>query len=251
MTTYDSRAMYLRFALVTTLCLLSSSRTVAMTVNSAVAVGPQLTITGVGFSGTPFSVSFNGAKITINSRTSTQIVATINPLPPAGTYRVVVTAGTVSSTVYVTLSNITAKVSLTNQAAAIPLTTLWTPASDGVYRVSIYMVQVPPFPPSGGCCGIVTLFFQWIDDAGTQTEILGTLQNQLSAVSLPLYEDQCGTYPRTCAEMQFPNSSVSGSPGAVFILQVKGGTPIQYTTDYQSAQTGPAYYDLFMTVEQI
>ncbi len=242
--TRRSPLIYLRFALATAACLLLSASVFGMTIYSAVAVGPQLTITGTGFSGT-LSITFNGSHIVVDSSTTTQIVATINPLPPAGTYRVVVRAGTASDTVYVTLSNNVAKVSLLNQSASIPLTTLWTPALDGVYRVSIYMVQVPPFAPVGVCCGFVTLEFEWTDDAGTQSQ--SDTSNQSTAASISLLEGGCGGSSGACPELQVPG----GSPGAVFILQVKGGTPIQYTTAYQSTQTGPAYYDLFMTLDQI
>jgi hypothetical protein len=250
--TSTSSAIYARLALVAFVCCLACSPSSAITINSAVAVGPQLTITGTGFSGKPLSVTFNGSELTVNSSTAKQIVATIDPLPPAGTYRVVVKAGAASDTVYVTLSNIVAKISLLNQAAAIPLTNLWTPALEGVYRVSIYMVQVPPFP-SGGTLdtGNVALEFQWTDDSGTQSEFSGI---QTSDASLTLYEFGCdGSPPGPCPEMQVPLGGVESpaSPGAVFILQVQGGTPIQYTTVYQSPPDGLAYYDLFMTVEQI
>src|SRR5581483_672414 len=137
----------------------------AMTINSAVMVGSQLTITGTGFSGTPISVIFNGSQATVDSSSTTQIVVTINPLPPPGTYRVVVKAGKTASLAYVTLSNVVTKVSILNQSSAIPLTTLWTPASDGLYRVSIYMVQVPPFPGGSEANGFVTANFEWTDDA--------------------------------------------------------------------------------------
>jgi hypothetical protein len=238
-------ATYMRLVLVAAVCWVASSAALGMTINSAVAVGPQLTITGTGFSGKPLSVTFNGSEIVVNSHTATQIVSTINPLPAAGTYRVVVKAGTASDTIYVTLSNVVAKVSLLNQSASIPLTTLWTPALDGVYRVSIYMVQVPPFAPVGECCGDVFLYFQWTDDAGMQAQ--SGNGSQSTAAYLNLLEGGCGDPLGACPDLQVP----TGSPGAVFILQVKGETPIQYTTVYQSTQTGPAYYDLFMTVEQI
>jgi hypothetical protein len=156
-------------------------------------------------------------------------------LPPAGTYKIVVKAGAASSTFVVTLSNIVAKVSLLNQAASIPLTTLWTPASNGVFRVSIYMVQPPPFP-GGTCCGTgnVGLEFQWTDDAGTQSQISGI---QYSDASLTLYQDGClGT--SLCPEMEVQGGIGSpGSPGAVFILQVQGGTPIHDSLSIDANRT--------------
>ncbi len=39
----------------------------------------------------------------------------------------------------ITYPNIIAKVALTNQTQAIPLTTLVTPSSDGLFRISAYM----------------------------------------------------------------------------------------------------------------
>jgi hypothetical protein len=73
----------------------------AMTINNTTIGANQITINGSGFTGTPLSVTFNGASLSIVSSSASQIVATVNPLPATGTYRLVVKAGSASSTIYV------------------------------------------------------------------------------------------------------------------------------------------------------
>jgi len=80
-----------------------SASTFAVVVNSAKVAGNQLTITGTGFSGIPLVVTFNGKGISVVSSTSTQIVATLNPAPTPGSYRLVVKAGTASTSSYVSV----------------------------------------------------------------------------------------------------------------------------------------------------
>jgi len=72
----------------------------AVTINSATVSGDQLTISGVGFTGS-ISVTLNGQDLTVVSSTPTQIVATVNPVPAVGSYRLTVKAGKASAFAYV------------------------------------------------------------------------------------------------------------------------------------------------------
>jgi hypothetical protein len=122
------------------LCLLSGAASAA-TINSIAVSGNQMTIGGVGFNGT-LTVTLDGQKLTIDSSTTTQIVATMNPVPAPGSYRLLVKAGTASATAYVTVPSapaVVATVALFNQTANIPTTTLYTPTADGLYRFTMWI----------------------------------------------------------------------------------------------------------------
>src|SRR5260370_3409405 len=60
---------------------------------------------------------------------------------------------------------IVARAKLPNQTAAIPVTTLFTPTQDGLYRLSVYTTQTVSVPNSSASWGL-NLF--WTDDAGSE-----------------------------------------------------------------------------------
>ena len=63
------------------LCLLLAIQATAAVVNGTTVSGNQLTITGSGLLGTPVTVTLNGRQLDVVSDKSTQIVATLNPVP--------------------------------------------------------------------------------------------------------------------------------------------------------------------------
>lgn len=79
-----------------------SGPALAATINSTTALGNQVTIGGTGFTGT-LSVTLNNQQLTIVSSTSTKIVATMNPVFAAGSYRLVLKTGSTSTTGSVTI----------------------------------------------------------------------------------------------------------------------------------------------------
>jgi len=226
------------------LCLLLAIQAAAVVVNGTTVSGNQVTITGTGFA-TPLTVTLNGTKLAVVSNTPTQIIATMNPVPAPGTYRLVVKAGTPSTTTYVAISaasNIVARVSLVGQTALVSPTTILTPTVDSLYRISVYLVQ--PFPVAASCsgnaCGFVQPLFQWTDDGGTQITIPNTGGIALGA---------------TCPQPPGPGSycapSLGGSalPGFRFLVRANADTPIIYST---TGNIGSGVsYDFFMTVEQL
>jgi len=220
------------------LYLLLASSAAAIVINGTTVSGSRLTITGTGLSGTPLTVSLNGKQLTVVSDTATQIVATINLLPPPGTYRLFVKVGTPSATTYITLSNIVASVSLTDQTALIPETTLLTPTANALYRISFYMVQQLPQNPSCGNCGDLEANFQWTDDGGTHL--------------MP-----SSTYPSTGIQLWNPCSGGvcqpsledGATPGLTFLARVNAGTPLTYSVT-GTIESGVSY-DVFVTVEQL
>jgi hypothetical protein len=206
-------------------------------INSATAIGPQLTITGTGFSGTSASVVLNGSQIPVVSITPTQIVATINPLPPAGTYRVVVKSGTSAAVaVYVTLSNVVAKVSLPNQTAAIPTTTIYTPTQTGQYRLSVYATVVAFNTQSGG---LLAFNLGWTDDSGPQA-INSLLVGNTETLSP-------GQFVQSLGMNNYPGWALGGP---VTTFEAIAGQPITFSVT-DDIVSGSVTYSLYYTLERL
>jgi hypothetical protein len=199
------------------LLLLATPSWAAPVINSTTVAGNQLTISGTGLSGTPLTVRLNGTTLTIVSSSATQIVANLGKLPAPGTYRLVVRAGTPSTVAYVGISaapNIVAQVAFVNQTG-IPLTTLVTPQSSGLFRISGALVGPPGCsPPMYG------LHFSWTDDTGSDQGYL------LLANDTPIGN----VYPLS------------------FIVRDMAGAPLSYEV-FSSQVLCP--YNLFFTVEQL
>jgi len=152
---------------------------------------------------------------------------------------------------------IVAKVALTNQTGSIPATTLVTPTTSALYRISVYMVQV--FPQTSTCntqgeCGVVVANFQWTDDGGTQvinhdhgTELGDPFYLQLDPASGG--QDPCSQNPGgSCVPFVFP---VAGLPGGSFLVRANAGTPLIYSVNLEGENGTSMAYDYFMTVEQL
>ena len=195
-------------------------------INGSMVSGNQLTILGTGFAATPITVSLNGVNLSVVSNTATKIVTTLNPVPPPGTYRLVVKAGNTSTTAYVGIPSpsTVAQVSLTNQSSTIPVTTLVTPHANGVFRVSYSLIELPPCTTSPGSA--VTLL--WTDELGAEEAAPALTPLNASVGGVP---SQAGSY-----------SSV--------LLRDLSGMPLSYEIAAGDAPScGP--YDLFLTVERL
>lgn len=57
---------------------------------------------------------------------------------------------------------------LRGQTETIPMTTFFTPKTDGIYRVSAYMVVT--VPGAQGCSDFFVLIVSWTDESGVNTE---------------------------------------------------------------------------------
>jgi hypothetical protein len=213
----------------------------ASVINSTTISGSQLTITGTGFSGTPLTVIFNGKNIPIVSSSATQIVATLNPLPAPGSYRLVVKTGSASTFAYVTapaIPAIVAQVGAT-ETGLVSSTTIFTPQVYGLYRITLYMVE-PVSPTNEQCatspltsCGTVNPDFRWTDDGGNQEKY------GFSTPPYGLYLWNCSaSAPQSCG------NALSES----FLASVDAGTPLVYSI---LGSDNGATYELFITVEQL
>jgi hypothetical protein len=196
---------------------LTTSIASAITINSTTVSGNQLTIGGAGFNG-QLGVSLNGQKLTIVSNTSSQIVATMNPVPGPGSYRLVVKAGNNSTFAYVTLissATIVAQINLVNETDTIQLTPILTPLTDSLYRVSVNMLS------NGGPCNFPGDFeLSWTDDGGPRT----------TTSSTTAYE-QGGIFMWTA------------------VVRAKAGFPLSY---YIGVNNPPCNsYNAYATVEQV
>jgi hypothetical protein len=190
-------------------------------VNGTTVSGNQLTILGTGFATTPLTVSLKGVNLSVVSSTATKIIATLNPVPPPGTYRLVVKAGNASTSAYVGIPSpgTVAQVSLTNQNGPIPLTTLVTPQANAVFRVSIDWIELPPCSGPGPG-SILTLYYT--DERGSEN-----LPPPLTTLPTPGQGEG--------------NSSV--------IVRDLSGMPLSYEIETGNLPCTP--YDLFLTVEQL
>ena len=203
--------------------LLLSAVASASTINGTTLSGTQLTITGTGFSGTPLTVKFNGTSIPVISSSATQIVATLNPVPPPGSYRLTVKAGKPSTFSYVAIPStptIVAQVALTNQSATILPTPILTPQSSGVYRISENALS-----RDQNCVNASSLLsstLDWVDDVGPRSVF--------STATLP-------------GGGLFMNWVFSWT----VIVKASAGAPIAY----EIPQVNCKPYDLFITVEQL
>jgi hypothetical protein len=202
----------------------------AAVINSTTVAGNQLTITGTGFSGTPLTVTFNGQQLTLVSSTPTQIVATLNPVPPPGTYRLVVRAGKPAATSYVAISaapNIVAQVALTGQTAPIPTTTLFTPSATGMYRLSTYGTITNPVAVVDGYWLVI---LNWTDDAGTEN---------------------CTGMVNGCLAILVDITPPSAAEQRTFVVNANAGAPVSYSVSPGGYDLQGSVYELFITVEQL
>jgi hypothetical protein len=208
------------YAIAISFVVLSATSATATTINSTTVSGSQLTIGGIGFNGA-LTVTLNGEKLIIVSRTSTQIIASMNIIPAPGSYRLTVKAGNNSTFAYVTVPAvpaILAQIALINQDDVIPQTTILNAPANGVYRVSYNAL-----PLDDQCLQtyVVTATLDWVDDLRPRS-VYSTAQ-----LSGALYE----------------NSLLSWS----VIFRAIAGTPISY----EVPQVNCAPYDLFVTLEQL
>ena len=197
----------------------------AAVINGTTVAGNQLTITGTGFSGTPLTVILNAQTLTVVSSTSTHIVATLAPIPAPGSYRLVVKAGSASATSYVAIPaapNIVAQVAVTGQTAPIPQTTLLTPQTNGLYRVSAFIVTTTVATNGDP----INLNLTFTDDSGAKTKYITSMNS--------------GAF--------FPNNDV----GVVSAVRANAGFPLAYSITCDPYCSGfDATYELFLTVEQL
>jgi hypothetical protein len=190
---------------------LLSATAFATTINSTTVSGNQLTIGGVGFNGSP-TVTLNGKMLTIVSSTSTQIVATINPVPPTGSYRLTVKSGKASAFAYVTVPSspaIVAQATFVNQSQQVVGT--FTPTTDGIFRISYYA-------DSPDTSADWAFAFQWTDEVGVR-EIIDPSMAYLS----------------------------SNFVERVHVVRSLAGQPLTYS----SSGPGPAPYSWYITIEQL
>ena len=147
-----------------------------------------------------------------------------------------------------TYPKIVAQVALTNQTDSIPETTVIKPTKSGLYRISVYMVQVFPVtsPCTGNDCATANAYFQWTDDG------VGSANPQSLGLTITLeaasgHNDSCASHDNgNCNPLQ-----VYGVPGAVFLVRVNADTPLMYSVSYSPQNGGGVAYDYFMTVEQL
>ena len=201
-TIFNAMKRHLSAALI--LVALTCGNLAAATITTVTFSKSQLTISGSGFVGA-LTVTLGSQKLAVLSGTATKIVASMNPVPDQGSYRLVLKAGTKSTFAYVTVPSGTL---LTGDCArsAFPgvglFNTVWligdVPCNQGVH-----------YPPNDGVplvAGVlkhltVTGYF-----AGTATVYVN---NSPTAI--------------TCTLTDFPPSPLLGCSDIVNQVQVNAG----------------------------
>jgi hypothetical protein len=123
--------------------------------------------------------------------------------------------------------NIVASFHLKNISQGIPTTTLFTPVTTGVFRVSIYLAMTTPV--SGG--NWWTLNMNWADDAG---------QEEINLGSLPDDSAPPGDYSFTS----------TGGINPPFTFEAVAGQPVTFTL-HQSVDNPPGTCGLSIVIERL
>jgi hypothetical protein len=118
---------------------------------------------------------------------------------------------------------------LPNQTATIPTTTLFTPGTTGLFRISAYMTQVATVSGSYN----TTFNLGWSDDAGQET----------TSVSAPPIQQPPEVFPPQAWGWNY-----EGGPGNTLTIQAVAGQPITFwTANSRSVGT----YSLYIVVERL
>jgi hypothetical protein len=148
---------------------------------------------------------------------------------------------------------VVATVALPNQSASVGPAMLYTPPQDGLFRVSVYLVETQPYPSSGcasnDTCAILTVEYQWTDDGGIQS-MYGNAPSQAPA---PYYGLVDNTNSDGFLNGIRPEMTTPIGPGETFVVRALAGTPISYYIDYSlyPGSSSTATYSCFITVEQL
>jgi hypothetical protein len=127
------------------------------------------------------------------------------------------------------------KVILANQTAPIPTTTIFTPASNGLFRLSVYITQVVPAEKQGSQSNW-QYQFNWTDDAGPESPLaplmwVGSAQTPPKAWGVPYYSE---------------------SPGTVTVFEAIAGQPVSFSVNLvDPAGVGGGTYSLYFVVERL
>ncbi len=121
---------------------------------------------------------------------------------------------------------IVAQGSLVNQTASIPMTTILTPATSGLFRISVYGI---PTATDGSYSTTFPMDLYYSDDSGPYDKIFTFLAVHTG----------CNLSPAA------GNTSINCNYTSVF--RAVAGVPIQYDVQV----SGQVTYDLFFTVERL
>jgi hypothetical protein len=124
---------------------------------------------------------------------------------------------------------IVAKGKMLNQTAPIPTTTIFTPAQNGLYRLSAYATVT-----AGTCSGSSWAYTPaWSDDSGVLGSEYGVLQSN---------NDCLGPFISVV--------SYDYTSGEAVTFEAKGGTAITYSVSQFGSPDGSAY-SLYYTLERL
>jgi hypothetical protein len=128
-----------------------------------------------------------------------------------------------------TSPTIVKKVALTNQTGPIPTTTIFTPGTSGLFRVSVYMTQAV----AGNSPDYWTVDLGWSDDAGK--EAAATVSSSVGQVP----------------PMAWGFVSGSFQPGSVVTVEGRAGQPLTFDVTDAGGFGNDGSYSLYITVERL
>jgi hypothetical protein len=140
----------------------------------------------------------------------------------------------------VSYPRVVAKVALTGRTAPIPTTTLFTPAKDGLYRISSYGVVTVDISTFGQW----DVLLNWVDDSGP--ELCGGSNGAQPCALMYMWTDSPLHYGAGIGGYSY------AAPNTTTVVQAKAGVPVTYSVvaDANGSPTGSTY-ELFITVEQL
>jgi hypothetical protein len=119
---------------------------------------------------------------------------------------------------------IVAKGKVVSQTAEIPQTTIFTPGTTGLYRLSAYMVETAP-GPTPNIYWNFNLF--WTDDGGSEENPGNMLLAAVGGFGTPTW-----------------------TPGSVSVFQAHAGQPVSYSVTLSGGTSGGTY-SVYYTLERL
>lgn len=139
-----------------------------------------------------------------------------------------------------TSSKIVARLSLTGQTSSIPPYTIFTPTTDGSFRVSVYTEIITPTWSGGFLCGNL----YWYDDS--------PFLEQTSLMTGPNTPTGTGTFvPTACLNTQGPNGPSGNIASREIVIRAKATKPLTIETLLNVGVIPPFAYTVHIIVEQL
>jgi hypothetical protein len=150
------------------------------------------------------------------------LLAILLGLSPSGFTQAAISQSTTNDDRHIDSPRIVAEFARFGQTATIPLTTLFTPKEDGLYRLSAYFV----IESNVNANALWAFQFIWTDHGGSANRVVTLVANQNAP----------------------PPSSFQQT---VTAFNARAGAPVSYVVTPSNPPPQDATYDLYFTVEKL